>query len=165
LQTPVAERRDVTTRPALAPDDDAFLLALYASTRRAEIARFGWPEAAQDSFIRMQFEAQSRYYRQTFPDAHYCVICLGGERVGRLIVDRRGDEMHIVDIALRPECRGRGVGGGLIRQLLAEADAGHLSVSLNVLKGSAACRFWERAGFTSRGGDDVYLAMERACEA
>lgn len=115
--------------------------------------------------MRMQIEAQSRYYRQTFPDADYCLICLGGERIGRLIVDRRGDEIHVVDFALMPHCRGLGVGGGLIRQLLAEADAERLTVSLNVLRGSAACRFWERAGFTSRGGDEVYLAMERACQA
>jgi ribosomal protein S18 acetylase RimI-like enzyme len=112
----------------------------------------------------MQFGAQSRHYRQTFPDADYSVICLGEERIGRLIVDHRGDEMHIVDIALVPQCRGLGVGGGLIRQLLAEADAGCRSVSLNVLKGSPACRFWERAGFCSRGSDEVYVAMERVCE-
>jgi GNAT superfamily N-acetyltransferase len=164
LQLSVAERPSVSTRPACAPGDDGFLLALYASTRRAELAGFGWPELAQDAFIRMQFDAQSRYYRQTFPDADYSVICLDGERAGRLIVDRRGDEMHIVDIALMPQCRGLGVGGGLIRRLLAEADAGRLSVSLHVLRGSAACQFWERAGFAPRGGDEAYLAMERVCE-
>jgi ribosomal protein S18 acetylase RimI-like enzyme len=165
LQLSVAERRDVTTRPARAPDDNDFLLALYASTRRAEIAGFGWPATAQDSFLRVQFEAQTRHYGQTFPDADYYVICLDGERIGRLIVDRCDDEMHIVDIALMPECRGLGVGSGLIRQLLAEADAERLTVSLNVLRGSAACRFWERAGFACRGGDEVYLAMERVCGA
>lgn len=164
MQLSVAERSDVTTRPARAPDDDDFLLALYASTRQAEIAGFGWPEAARNSFFRVQFEAQSRHYGQTFPDADYCVICLDRERIGRLIVDRCGDEMHIVDFALLPECRGHGVGSGLIRQLLAEADAERLTVSLNFVKGSAACRFWERAGFACRGGDEVYLAMERVCE-
>jgi GNAT superfamily N-acetyltransferase len=153
----------VCTRPANIPDDTDFLLSLYASTRRPELAGLGWSEAEQDSFIQMQFDAQTRYYRESFPDARHCVICVNGRPAGRLIVNRCDTEMVIVDFALMPGFRRRGLGSSLVRALLEDADADGLRVSLHVLQGSDACRFWERAGFVTTGGNAAYLAMERAC--
>jgi GNAT superfamily N-acetyltransferase len=155
---------EVTSRPARIPGDSGFLLSLYASTRRPELQALGWPEAAQDTFIQMQFDAQSRHYQEAFPDARHSVICVDGERAGRLIVSRSQTEMAIVDITLLPEFQRRGVGGGLVRALLEEADAQGLRTTLNVLRGSDARRFWERAGFVALDNDDlIYVAMERAC--
>jgi hypothetical protein len=112
---------EVSTRPERLPEDGDFLLSLYASTRRAELAGLGWSEKEQDAFIRMQFDAQTRHYRRTFPHAAYSVIRVDGERAGRLIVNRADDEIVIVDITLTPEFRRIGVGGGLVRRLLPEA--------------------------------------------
>jgi GNAT superfamily N-acetyltransferase len=144
------------------PDDEEFLCALYASTR-PELAVLGWPEMALSAFIRMQFSAQDRYYSQSFPAARYGVVCVNGEPAGRLIVNRSQTEIAIVDIALLPAVRHQGVGRALVAGILGEADADGLRVRLHALRGSAACRFWERAGFVARGGDGPYLAMERAC--
>lgn len=115
-------REEISARPERLPEDGDFLLALYASTRRPELAGLGWSAAQQDAFIRMQFDAQTRHYRASFPDACYSVIWVGGERAGRLIVNRSDDEIRIVDIALLPEFRGAGVGGWLVRRLLDQAD-------------------------------------------
>ena len=154
---------EVSVRPERLPEDGDFLLSLYASTRRPELTGLGWSAAQQDAFIRMQFDAQTRHYRGCFPDARYSVICVGGERAGRMIVRRSDDEILIVDIALLPEFRGACTGGALVRCLLAEADAGRLPVRCRVLQGNDARRFWERAGFVAQDGDGVYVAMERAC--
>ena len=154
---------EVSVRPERLPEDGDFLLSLYASTRRPELTGLGWSAAQQDAFIRMQFDAQTRHYRGCFPDARYSVICVGGERAGRMIVRRSDDEILIVDIALLPEFRGAGTGGALVRCLLAEADTGRLPVRCRVLQGNDARRFWERAGFVAQDGDGVYVAMERAC--
>ena len=153
---------EVSTRPQRLPDDGDFLLSLYASTRRAELTGLGWSEKEQDAFIRMQFDAQTRHYRQAFPNAAYSVICVDGERAGRLIANRTDDETVIVDIALIPDFRRIGAGGGLVRRLLDEADAGHLRVRCHVLQDSDARRFWKRAGFVAQGGDGMYVAMDRA---
>jgi GNAT superfamily N-acetyltransferase len=153
---------DVSTRPERLPDDGDFLLSVYASTRQPELTGLGWPEQQQDAFIRMQFDAQTRHYRESFPDATYSVICVDGERAGRLIVNRASDQITIVDITLIPKFRGIGVGGGLVRHLLDQADADRLRVRCHVLHDSAARRFWERAGFIAQHHDGVYVAMERA---
>lgn len=154
--------RQVSTRPERLPDDGDFLLSVYASTRRPELAGLGWPEEQQDAFIRMQFDAQTRHYRESFPDATRSVICIDGELAGRLIIDRAGDQIIIVDIALLPEFRRKGAGGMLVRRLADQADAGHLPIRCHVRQDSTARQFWEHAGFVVRGRDGAYVAMERA---
>lgn len=156
---------EVSVRPERRPDDGAFLLSLYASTRRSELARLGWSEKEEDAFICMQFAAQTRHYRESFPDAAYSVVCVDGERAGRLIVNRTDNEIVIVDITLTPKFRRMGVGRGLVRRLLDEADARRVRIRCHVLQHSNARRFWERAGFVAQGGDGVYVAMERAPQA
>ena len=153
---------DVSTRPERLPDDGDFLLSVYASARRPELTGLGWSEKQQDAFIRMQFDAQTRHYRESFPDATYSVICVDREPAGRLIVNHSDDQILIVDIALLPVFRRIGVGGRLVRRLLEQADAGHLPVRCHVLHDSTARRFWEHAGFAAQDRDEVYVAMERA---
>lgn len=153
-------RGDVSARPERLPEDGEFLLSLYASTRRPELTGLGWSAAQEDAFIGMQFDAQGRHYRGSFPDARYSVICVGGERAGRLIVNRSRDEIRIVEVALLPQFRGVGVGGGLVRSLIDEADAGRLPLRCRVLRGNDARRFWERAGFVAQDDGATHVAME-----
>ncbi len=155
---------DVSARPQRVPDDGDFLLSVYASTR-PELTGLGWSAEQQNAFIRMQFDAQTRHYRDSFPDATYSVICVDGEQAGRLIVNYADDQILIVDIALLPEFRRIGIGGGLVQRLLDQADAGHLPVRCHVLHDSTARGFWEHAGFSALRRDGVYLAMERAPQA
>jgi GNAT superfamily N-acetyltransferase len=156
---------DASARPERIPDDGDFLLSLYASTRRPELTGLGWTEKEQDAFTRMQFDAQTRHYREAFPHAACSVICVDGTPAGRLITSRSDDEIVIIDIALIPQYRRTGIGTGLVRRLLDEADAGRLRVRCHVLQDSNARRFWEHAGFIPQGSDGVYLAMERAPQA
>lgn len=83
-------RGEVSTRPERFPDDGDFLLSLYASTRRPELTGLGWTEKQQDAFIGMQFDAQTRQYRESFPDATYSVICVDGEHAGFVALGRDG---------------------------------------------------------------------------
>ena len=41
--------------------------------------------------------------------AEFSIIEMEGEPVGRIYIDRRQDEIRLVDIALRPDCRGQGL--------------------------------------------------------
>jgi hypothetical protein len=44
------------------PDDEPFLLAVYASTRIQELEGFGWDDNQKQAFIKMQFLARERTY-------------------------------------------------------------------------------------------------------
>ena len=155
---------DVSTRPERLPDDGDFLLSVYGSTR-PDLSGLGWPEEQQDAFIRMQSGAQARHYPESYPDAVYSVICVDGEPAGRLITSHGDDQILIIDIALLPEFRRTGIGSGLVRRLLDQADAGRLPVRCHVLHDSTARRFWEHAGFAAQGSAGVYVAMERTPQA
>lgn len=53
----------------------------------------------------------------------------------------------VLTIAVLPEFRGRGIGSGMMEQLLIEAGALHEQISVPVLRDSPAIRFYERHGF------------------
>jgi ribosomal protein S18 acetylase RimI-like enzyme len=109
----------------------------------------------------MQFTAQDRYYRDQMPDASYQVVLVDGEPAGRLYLDRRDDELHVLDIALLPEHRGRGLGTRLMGDVLAEADATAKRVTIHVERFNRALSLYERLGFAHVEDQGVYLLLER----
>jgi len=140
--------------------DLEFLYQVYASTRKEELAATNWDDAQKETFLRMQFDAQHRYYHEVYAAASYQVILWDSQRVGRLYVDRRADEIAVVDIALVPEWRGRGIGGVLLAQIFAEAaDAGH-PVRIYVEHFNRALTLYQRLGFRKIGDTGVYFHME-----
>ena len=150
----------ISLRPSGSADED-FLYQVYASTRADEVAAWGWNEAQQEAFLRMQFKAQQRAYEWQFPGAEHSIILLDEEMIGRLIVSRTEVEIRLTDITLLPQHRNTGAGTFLIRDLLAEAEAAGRPLRLRVLKtNEAARRLYERLGFSHAGESDVHFMME-----
>src|SRR5437588_4784230 len=92
----------VRLRPERADDED-FRYRLFCDSRPAEWALVRIEPALLEQLMRQQFQAQTASYRAQFPKARFDIIELGGERIGRIVVDRTGDEVHIVDQAVIPE--------------------------------------------------------------
>jgi ribosomal protein S18 acetylase RimI-like enzyme len=136
----------VTLRP-VGPDDGPFLLDLYASTRAEELAQVPWTDEQKVAFCRMQFAAQHQHYQEHYAGARWDVIELEGAPIGRLYVARWVDEIRIIDIALLPGFRGRGVGSTLLKQVLAEGQAAGKPVSIHVEQFNAALGLYKRLGF------------------
>ena len=142
------------------PADDSFLYRVFAGTRRHELAATGWDELAQDALLRTQHTAQQRSYRSEYPDASFDIVLLWGYPAGRLYVNRGTHTIHVIDIALLPEFRARGLGTHLLAALLEEGAAGERRVSLNVDGSNRARGLYERLGFRVVRGDGVYLGLE-----
>jgi ribosomal protein S18 acetylase RimI-like enzyme len=146
---------------AAVPEDRELLLAIYASTRAEELAVTSWPDETKAAFLAQQFEAQDTHYRAHFPDASFDVVLVDGEPAGRLYVDRREDEILLVDIALLPAFRGHGAGGELLRGVIAEADEAGKPVSIHVEHGNRALSLYERHGFERAADHGIYLLLRR----
>ncbi len=146
----------------ITPDDTPFLYQVYASTREEELAPLGWDESQKTAFLQMQFTAQHRYYHEQFPDADYQIILSGDRPIGRFYVDRRPDEINILDIALLPEQRRAGIGTALLKAILAEADQAGKPVRIHVERFNPALHLYERLGFVKTADTGVYFRMERA---
>lgn len=152
--------KNPTTLRRVTDADREHLYRVYASTREAELAVVPWDAAQKEAFLRFQFEAQAKYYDEQFPDAAFDVIELDGKSVGRLYVDRREGEIRLVDIALLPEVRGRGIGRAILEEILAEGREKNLLVRIHVEHNNPALRLYHRLGFEKIEEKGVYWLME-----
>lgn len=140
--------------------DRDFLCRVYASTRLEELAQSGWPQEQIDAFLKSQFEFQDKHYQEYYGDSTFSVICHDQEDVGRLYIQRRSDEIRIVDIALLPEYRGFGLGSFLLREILDEARLANKAVRIHVEKNNPAMRLYRSLGFKELDDTGVYKLME-----
>ena len=121
----------------------------------------GWDDASRDAFLRSQAEAQDTDYRTRCPNAEFLVVTVDGTDVGRLYrVELPGGELRLMDIALFPEWRGRGIGTQLIDDLVTEARQRRLLLSLHVEHSNPVRRLYERLGFVVAAEDAVNSRME-----
>jgi ribosomal protein S18 acetylase RimI-like enzyme len=154
----------------LTPEDLPFLAELYASTRREELAQAPWSPAEREAFLRWQFAAQHRHYQDHYPDCEFLVIeRLGGAAartpIGRLYLDRREDELRVVDIALLPDDRGRRLGTAILERVLAEGRERGLPVCVHVESENPALRLYQRLGFRHVETHGVYQLMRWSVES
>jgi ribosomal protein S18 acetylase RimI-like enzyme len=148
----------------LRPIEDAdrdFLVQVYRSLREPELALTAWDEATTRAFVEQQYSAQDAHYRSNYPGATLDVIEVDGERAGRLYVHRGRSDIRIMDIALAPAFRGRGIGTALLGELIVEADASGRRLSIHVEETNPAQALYHRLGFRRAGEHGVYLLLER----
>lgn len=148
----------VALRP-VQPGDLEFLFRVYASTREEELSVVAWTIAERESFLRQQFMAQDRHYRQIFPEARFDIISVSGTDIGRLYSVRQPDELRVIDISLLPAWRGKGIGSQLLRELLTEAAAACQRVTIHVEKHNPALRLYHRLGFKPVSDAGIYWLM------
>jgi ribosomal protein S18 acetylase RimI-like enzyme len=140
--------------------DMEFLYRVYAASRADEMAMLmDWSAAQKEQFLRSQFAAQHRHYREYYPDARYEIIVGGSEDIGRLYVASMLDQFRVVDIALLPAYRNQGIGRTLMQDVLAEARRERKFVSLYVEETNPAKGLYERLGFSVVGEVSFYKLM------
>lgn len=140
--------------------DSEQLYHLFTSSRDdLGPALSGWSESQRDTFLRIQFKAQQDQYRQTHPNLTYKVVARQDEIIGQLISASADREIHILDIALLPRFRNRGIGTRLLRELLGQATRLKKNVNLQVQVNNPAINLYQRLGFFDVGGDAVFRQM------
>ena len=148
----------VTLRPAL-DADLAFLQQVYASTRMEELAVTGWSDEQKQQFCLSQFRAQDSHYRAHYPNARYQIIQWQGKDAGRLSTDHQPEELHLLDVALLPAYRGKGIGTVLLKDFQQQAAAANVPLTIYVERFNPALRLYQRLGFQQMKDEGVYLLM------
>lgn len=147
----------------LRPETDAdrgLLEALFADLRAAELSLLP-DESMRRAFVCQQVDARERGWRGAWPDADRLVLVVTDEPVGRLLVDEAADGTTVVDIALLPAHRGRGIGTAVLDAVLARADERCAPCELSVDRGNPAKRLYERLGFVEVSCDELRHRMRR----
>lgn len=146
---------DWELRPASVSDVEA-VAELRAVVLRADLERLG----------RYDERRVRQRLRDGFDPAHTWVIEVDGAFAGCVALRPAQDARWLEHFYLAPRLQGGGIGSGVLRGLLERCDRGGLLVRLNVLRGSAARRLYERHGFTVETEDavDVFMVREPAQE-
>lgn len=132
-------------RPA-AEEDIPFLLQLRHQCMNAAMIASG--KTPSD-------DAHLQRIRHRFDAAE--VVMLGDRPVGLLKTVRTGPVWDLIQIQVAPSEQGKGLGGKLLRRVIAQAMAAGVSVKLSVFKVNPALRLYQRLGFIVTGEtDDAY---------
>jgi GNAT superfamily N-acetyltransferase len=144
---------------AVTASDRAFLLEVYADSRRDELACLGWSPEQMAHFVEMQFGIQQRGYQLQFPSAEHRILLCDGEPAGQWRVERGAQTSVLVDIALLERFRGRGIGSACIDQLCREAASRDSEVRLSVRPENRAYRLYRRLGFEETSRDETRVCL------
>ncbi|GAB4308515.1 MAG: GNAT family N-acetyltransferase [Phototrophicales bacterium] len=140
--------------------DIPFLTELYISTRWEELQPVPWTAEEKRHFLHWQFQAQHAHYQKYFPNAQFYILTHQNEAIGRLYLDRRDDEIRIVDIALVPQYRNQGIGSHLLQELMVDAKQNRLAIRIHVENNNPAMNLYRRLGFCKVHQDGIYWLME-----
>jgi GNAT superfamily N-acetyltransferase len=126
----------VVFQPASEADFER-LLELRIRVLRPHLERVG----------RFDPERARRYFRDSYDPTHLRLVLVDGRFAGCVALKPVDGGLVLEHFYLDDAVQGRGVGGTVLRMLIAEADAAALPIRLGVLKGSPAGRFYRRHGF------------------
>lgn len=152
------ETAAVTVRP-VQTEDEPFVRELFASAHGEQFGPLGLAPEALAPLLAMQFDAREVAYRRRHPEATADIIEIDGVAAGRMMVDRAGADIHLLDIALLPAHRGHGVGSMLLRALQDEARREGRTLTLTAARDSRPAALYLRLGFAPAGGDEVYVVL------
>lgn len=140
----------ILCRPATA-DDTEFLWHVQRSALGPYVsAQFGTTELQQRT-----------YFDEHFDITKHLIVALGGDDIGLLSWENRGEHIYLGNIAILPDHQSRGVGTTLITGVLEEAARLHIAVRLQVLKPNVrAHALYKRLGFDEAGESETHVLMQ-----
>lgn len=143
-------KNDIVDLRLFSEKDIDFLKEVYSSTRQEELKQVSdWNEKMKIAFLTQQFEAQHAYYQKNYMGAFFFVIEKEKERIGRLYLDENfgKNDIRIIDIALLPAWRGKGIGQQIISKIIEYAKGSNKKVSIHVESFNPAMALYFRLGF------------------
>jgi len=135
-------------RPAR-PPDYYFAVTLYLDGAKRHLSKIG----------RWNRRRLTTKFRRGYKQAQTQVICAGDRRIGWMQVAESVGRLHLHQLHLSADFRGRGIGSRLLKDLLRRADSIGKPVTLEVMHGNPARRLYLRLGFrqTSQDADKAQM--------
>ncbi|MFF3172866.1 GNAT family N-acetyltransferase [Streptomyces sp. NPDC057900] len=147
----VRTTRAWTLRPAT-PEDLEAIVEIRAVVMRPDLVRLG----------RYDEHRVRQRLRDSYLPEYTSIIVVDGRFGGSVTLRPAEGGLCLENFFLAGELQGAGIGSAVLRELLARTDAEGVTVRLNVLRGSAARRLYERHGFILEREDPVDVFMVRS---
>ena len=153
-------RQGLRLRPR--SDADALQLdTLYQQWRAEQFAASGLAPAERLALAAQQCQMQQLHYQRQAEPLAWGVLEWQGEVIGRLYLQLRdGHSLHVLDMLLHPDWRGRGLGGALLAAVQAHARQHGWQATLAVeLTNPRALQLYQRLGFVVQGMHGVHAHL------
>jgi ribosomal protein S18 acetylase RimI-like enzyme len=149
---------------AINQNDMTSLLEIYASTRQEEMEKVpGWTDLMKHEFVKSQFHAQHTYYQQNYAGGNFWIIESKKKSIGRLYLHENFQQrgVRIIDITIRPDYRNKGIGKGILEDLMEKSAGLGRPLSIHVETFNPAQNLYNRLGFKKISETNgVYHLME-----
>ncbi|BCH33363.1 hypothetical protein MesoLjLc_52930 [Mesorhizobium sp. L-8-10] len=143
-------------------EDEAFRYRLFCESRTKEWDPVRSNAVLFEQLMQHQFRAQTVGYRSQFPKARFDIVELDGRPIGRVVVDRPGTMIHVVDLAIVPSLRNRGIGTAMMQSVIDEAQHSGVPIQLYVSsENDPSLRLYLRLGFAPIVSHPSYILLER----
>lgn len=139
--------------------DQNYLRAYFIAENLPLVSALPWDDMQKQCLLAQQYEVQHQGYDQQFSDCAPLVLTREDMPVGRLFLAQDIRGLHILDMLLAQNWRGRGIGTALIQGVQACAFTHQLPVFLSVDRLSAYAGFYRKLGFAICRSDDILWTM------
>ena len=128
------------------------LVAIRIAAMRESLERIGRfdPQRARERFLASFVPALCRF------------IEVDGAQSGFILIRPQADHWLLDHLYILPEHQGKGIGGAVLQDVFAIADAQRMPIRVGALRGSDSNRFYQRYGFvqTDEGEWDIYYVRQ-----
>lgn len=108
----------------------------------------GFSESEKNQYLKTQFELEKKQFVTVYPKAEYYIVIKDNKCIGRLYIDHGENDIRILEIGLIEEYRNRGIGRGIIKNIISKASESNKFVSLQVAWfNQKALKLYEKLGF------------------
>jgi N-acetylglutamate synthase-like GNAT family acetyltransferase len=132
-------------------DKDMMILnEIYGSTREKELKQVVyWSDEQKRAFILQQFMAQHEYYQKNYIGAAFYTIQKNKVVIGRLYIHENFQEkgVRIIDITILPNWQNKGIGKGILKDILSKSSKLNRAVSIHVETFNPAMKLYKDLGF------------------
>lgn len=135
--------------------DEAFFEALYLDAR-PDLGALPVPRGVIEGIARHQRQMQVEDYARRYPDCEAWLVSEADNPVARVVLDRSGGGLRVVDLAVRATARRRGIA----RTVLYALQEQGIDIALRVRADNAAARaLYARLGFALERDDELTLEL------
>jgi ribosomal protein S18 acetylase RimI-like enzyme len=151
----------ITRRPET-PADEPFMRQMIIASIAQELMAWTWPPAVLDHLLGVQYTGKIGSLRANYPHGSSEMVLADGQPVGWIFLDETSGEIHLAEIMVSVEMRGKGVGSAVLQGVLSAADRAGKPVRLLVnVMNKRAIQLYERLEFQRTGGDEMQHEMKR----
>jgi GNAT superfamily N-acetyltransferase len=142
------------------PEDEALRFELFAAEKALEFERIGLTEDQYRSLLEMQYRGRGWSYAAQHSELEEWILCTqAGSGVGRYLLEETVKGIRVLDLAVLPQWRGRGIATEVLQMLAQRCCALGVALSLRVVKDNPAVQLYARLGLRVIAEDAISYEM------